>query len=467
MRNISGRYLHRTAGKLPDSEENLQTVKGSKTVKKIHGQRGESMGKETAEDQGRTPGRRKEYEIGRTRSGLRLGFTTGSCAAAAAKAGVQMLLSGDEVRQVRLMTPKGIELYLDVEEIRRGPGSVRCGVRKYSGDDPDVTDGLLICAEVKKEEPEAPLLALTGSEQEDRIRISGGEGVGRVTRPGLEQPVGEAAVNKIPRQMIREAVREICDKYGYSGGVHVTLTIPGGDRVAEKTFNPRLGILGGLSILGTTGIVEPMSEKALTDTICLEMQVLKENGHDYCIVTPGNYGSDFLKEKMDMDLSLAVKCSNYIGEAIDDASMLGMKGILLVGHVGKLVKLAAGVMNTHSRQADCRMEVLASHAAMAGADRDTVTRIMGCINTTEAIRILKERELLVPVMGTVTERIREALRRRAGENLSVGAVMFSTEDGILGKTEEADVLLEQIRRGRSETRQKACSETRQKTRPEA
>ena len=368
---------------------------------------------------------------------------------------------------MRLMTPKGIELYLDVEEIRRGPGSVRCGVRKYSGDDPDVTDGLLICAEVKKEEPEAPLLALTGSEQEDRIRISGGEGVGRVTRPGLEQPVGEAAVNKIPRQMIREAVREICEKYGYSGGVHVTLTIPGGERVAEKTFNPRLGILGGLSILGTTGIVEPMSEKALTDTICLEMRVLKENGHDCCIVTPGNYGSDFLKEKMGMDLSLAVKCSNYIGEAIDDAAMLDMKGILLVGHVGKLVKLAAGVMNTHSRQADCRMEVLASHAAMAGADRDTVTRIMGCINTTEAIRILKERELLVPVMGTVTERIREALRRRAGENLSVGAVMFSTEDGILGKTEEADVLLEQIRRGRSETRQKACSETRQKTRPEA
>ena len=425
------------------------------------------MGKETAEDEGRTPGGRKEYEIGRTRTGLRLGFTTGSCAAAAAKAGTQMLLSGDEVRQVRLMTPKGIELYLDVEEIRRGPGSVRCGVRKYSGDDPDVTDGLLICAEVKKEEPEAPLLALTGSEQEDRIRISGGEGVGRVTRPGLEQPVGEAAVNKIPRQMIREAVREICEKYGYSGGVHVTLTIPGGERVAEKTFNPRLGILGGLSILGTTGIVEPMSEKALTDTICLEMRVLKENGHDCCIVTPGNYGSDFLKEKMGMDLSLAVKCSNYIGEAIDDAAMLDMKGILLVGHVGKLVKLAAGVMNTHSRQADCRMEVLAAHAAMAGADRDTVTRIMGCINTTEAIRILKERELLVPVMGTVTERIREALRRRAGENLSVGAVMFSTEDGILGKTEEADVLLEQIRRGRSETRQKACSETRQKTRPEA
>lgn len=381
---------------------------------------------------------RKTYDIGRTRSDLRLGFTTGSCAAAAAKAAAQMILSGEEVRQVCLMTPKGIELYLDVEDICRSSGSVRCGVRKYSGDDPDVTDGLLVCAEVE--------LAGQFSDEENEIRISGGAGVGRVTRPGLEQAVGEAAVNKVPRQMIREAVRGICENFGYKGRVHVTLSIPGGEETAKKTFNPRLGIQGGLSILGTTGIVEPMSEKALTDTIYLEMKVLRDNGHRFCCVTPGNYGSDFLKNEMDMDLSLAVRCSNYIGETVEDASLLGMKGILLVGHVGKLVKLAAGVMNTHSRQADCRMEVLAAHAAMAGADRSTVTKIMGSVNTTEAVLILKERELLVPVMRTVMERIDEALRRRAGEDLAVGAVMFSTEEGILGKTKGADALLEQIRR---------------------
>ena len=381
---------------------------------------------------------RKTYDIGRTRSGLRMGFTTGSCAAAAAKAAAQMLLSGEEIRQVRLMTPKGVELYLDVEDISRSPGSVRCGVRKYSGDDPDVTDGLLVCAEV---EPGGQF-----SDEDNEVRIAGGPGVGRVTRPGLEQAVGDAAVNKVPRRMIREAVREVCEKYGYKGGVRVTLTIPGGEETAKKTFNPRLGIQGGLSILGTTGIVEPMSEKALTDTIYLEMKVLRDNGYHFGCVTPGNYGSDFLKNEMDMDLSLAVKCSNYIGETVDDASLLGMKGILRIGHVGKLIKLAAGVMNTHSRQADCRMEVLAAHAAMAGADRDTVTRLMGCTNTTEAVLILKERELLVPVMRTVMERIDEALRRRAGENLSVGAVMFSTEEGILGKTKEADALLEKIRR---------------------
>lgn len=415
-------------------------------------ERGESMGKEAAETHnGAGSAGRKIYEIGRTRSGLRFGFTTGSCAAAAAKAAAQMLFSEEEIRQVRLMTPKGVELYLDVEDISRGPGSVRCGVRKYSGDDPDVTDGLLVCAEVES--------AGQSAGEENEIRIIGGAGVGRVTRPGLEQAVGEAAVNKVPRRMIREAVREVCEKHGYTGSVHVTLSIPEGEETAKKTFNPRLGIRGGLSILGTTGIVEPMSEKALTDTIYLEMKVLRDNGHRYCCVTPGNYGSDFIKNEMDMDLSLAVKCSNYIGETIQDASLLGMKGILLIGHVGKLIKLAAGVMNTHSRQADCRMEVLAAHGAMAGADRGTVTRIMGCINTTEAIGILKEKKLLEPVMETVMERIDGVLRRRAGEGLSIEAVMFSTEEGILGKTKGADTLLEQIRREDSEAYRETVKDT--------
>lgn len=398
---------------------------------------------------------RRTYDIGRTRSGLKLGFTTGSCAAAAAKAAAQMLFSGEEIPQVRLMTPKGIELCLDVEEICWMPGSVRCGVRKYSGDDPDVTDGLFVCAQVEMEdgrdmERSAKDEPAAADEPDPNdgilVRISGGAGVGRVTRPGLEQPVGAPAVNRVPRKMIREAVGGVCRKYGRTGIVHVTLSIPEGEKTAEKTFNPRLGIEGGLSILGTTGIVEPMSEKALTDTIYLEMKVLRDNGHAFCCVTPGNYGSDFLEQEMGADLSCAVKCSNYIGETIDDARMLGMKGILLIGHAGKLVKVAAGVMNTHSRQADCRMEVLAAHAAMAGADRYTVQRIMDCINTTEALQILKEKDLAAPVMDTVMERIGDVLKRRAGEELAVEAVLFSTEDGVLGKTKGADALLEKIRK---------------------
>ncbi|HIX63073.1 MAG TPA: cobalt-precorrin-5B (C(1))-methyltransferase CbiD [Candidatus Mediterraneibacter colneyensis] len=377
-------------------------------------------------------------DIGRTRSGLRYGWTTGSCAAAAAKAAAQMLFTGEEIRQVRLMTPKGISLWLDVESITRIPDRVRCAVRKYSGDDPDVTDGLLIFAEVEKKE---------GADlQEPRILLDGGAGVGRVTKPGLEQQIGEAAINKVPRRMITEEVEAVCREHGYSGEITVTISIPEGEETAKKTFNPRLGIMGGLSILGTSGIVEPMSEKALTDTIYLEMKIRRETGHPWCYVVPGNYGMDFLTEDLGVDPDLAVKCSNYVGEAIDDAKLLGMKGILLIGHVGKFVKLAAGVMNTHSRQADCRMEVLASHAAMAGAGTETVKRIMSCLNTTEAVQILKDEKLLDEVMDTVMERIGFYLTQRAGDGMEIGAVMFSGEEGILCQTPNAQKLFERIRR---------------------
>ena len=380
-------------------------------------------------------------EIGRTRSGLRYGWTTGSCAAAAAKAAAQMLFSGEEIRQVRLMTPKGIELYLDVEDVTRLPDRVECAVRKYSGDDPDVTDGLLIYAKVEKGDEESSGL---------RVILDGGTGVGRVTKPGLEQQVGQAAINKVPRRMITEEVERICRAHGYCGEVKVLISIPGGEETAKKTFNPRLGIMGGLSVLGTSGIVEPMSEKALTDTIYLEMKMLRESGYSCCYAVPGNYGMDFLTEQLGINPDLAVKCSNYVGDTIDDAKLLGMKGILLIGHVGKFIKLAAGVMNTHSRTADCRMEVFASHAAMAGADAAVVKEIMACLNTTEAVKILKGRGLLQNVMKTVMERITFYLRQRAGDELETGAVVFSDEEGILGQTENAERLLGLIERQRKD-----------------
>ena len=380
-------------------------------------------------------------EIGRTRSGLRYGWTTGSCAAAAAKAAALMLFSGEEFRQVRLMTPKGIELYLDVEDVTRLPDRVECAVRKYSGDDPDVTDGLLIYAKVEKGDEESSGL---------RVILDGGIGVGRVTKPGLEQQIGQAAINKVPRRMITEEVERICRACGYCGEMKVTISIPDGEETAKKTFNPRLGIVGGLSVLGTSGIVEPMSEKALTDTIYLEMKMLRESGYSCCYAVPGNYGMDFLTDQLGINPDLAVKCSNYVGDTIDDAKLLGMKGLLLIGHVGKFIKLAAGVMNTHSRTADCRMEVFAYHAAMAGADAAVVKEIMACLNTTEAVKILKDRGLLQDIMKTVMERITFYLRQRAGGELETGAVVFSGEEGILGQTENAERLLGLIERQRKD-----------------
>lgn len=383
-------------------------------------------------------------EIGRTRSGLQMGYTTGSCAAAAAKAATEMLLSGEEIRQVRLLAPKGIELYLELEDIMRKKSEVSCAVRKYSGDDPDVTNGILVYATVQKAEKKSKINSENSVDLSERINLDGGVGIGRVTKPGLEQKIGQAAINKVPRRMICEAVEEVCRKHEYTGNLQVRLSVPEGAEVAKKTFNPRLGIEGGISILGTTGIVEPMSEKALTDTIYLEMKMLKENGTDWCYVVPGNYGMDFLREKLQVDTALSVKCSNYVGETIEDAKLLGMKGILLIGHIGKFIKLAAGVMNTHSRQADCRMEVLGVHAAMNGADATIVREIMECINTTEALEILRRENLVEPVMKSVMKRIEFFLKNRAGEELEIGVILFSTEDGILGKSENADELLKKI-----------------------
>lgn len=365
---------------------------------------------------------------------MRTGYTTGSCAAAAAKAAVGMLLSGEVIQQVRLMTPKGGELDLEVEQIERRQHGVRCAIRKDSGDDPDVTNGIYVYAEVRKE-------------PEPGIYLDGGEGIGRITKKGLEQPVGAAAINRVPRQMILEAVKEQSVRYGYQGGFSVIISAPEGKKLAAKTFNPRLGIENGISILGTSGVVEPMSEKALTDTIFLEMKMLKENGIDRCYVVPGNYGRDFLAEQLGVDADQAVKCSNYIGETIDAAVNLEMRSLLLIGHIGKLIKVAAGVMNTHSRQADCRMEVLAAYAAAEGASAECVQAILNCITTTEALELLKEKGILSGVMGRVMERIDFHLRHRAGGSLQVEAIVFSTEDGILGKTKRAEALLKEIRAG--------------------
>lgn len=366
---------------------------------------------------------------------LRTGYTTGSCAAAAAKAAAHMLVSGEVVGEVSLVTPAGIRLYLEVEDIVKENNYVSCAIRKDSGDDPDVTNGILVYARVTFAQDDVV---------KSKVILEAGEGIGRVTQKGLEQSIGDPAINLVPRRMIREAVEEELQKAGIDRGVRVMIWVPDGAEIARKTFNPKLGIEGGISILGTTGIVEPMSEKALTDTIFVEMKVRRENGMDYCYVVPGNYGSDFLHDTLGYQEDAAVKCSNYVGEVIDDAVRLQMKGILLVGHVGKFIKLAAGIMNTHSRQADGRMEILAAHAAMAGGSRELIRQLMECITTTAALELLEKEGILKEVMSTVMIKIEEHLKHRAGDGLEIGAVMFSKEMGILGKTSDADRLAQKI-----------------------
>ena len=362
---------------------------------------------------------------------MRMGYTTGSCAAAASKAAAVMLLSGRKVDTVELMTPKGIGLSLEVEDPSFDGCTASCAIRKDAGDDPDVTDGYLIYSTVTKS-------ASPG------ITIDGGEGVGRVTRAGLEQPVGAAAINKVPRQMIRSAVEEVCGIYGYDGGLEVVISIPGGGELAKKTFNPRLGIVGGISVLGTSGIVEPMSEDALIETIRVDVKMQLAGGRQYLVLVPGNYGLDFLEGYHKEMLRRSVKFSNYLGEAIDAAVEYGAEGVLLVGHIGKFVKLAGGIMNTHSRNADARMEILTAHAAVLGADQATAAALMDCITTDEALDILKDKGLLEGVMKRLLSKMEFYVDHRSAHSLERAVIVFSQVQGILAQSDNAGDIIEKL-----------------------
>lgn len=359
---------------------------------------------------------------------LRLGYTTGSCAAAAAKAAAWMLLTGQRKEQIQIRTPKGITLDLQVCDIRMEPERVSCATEKDSGDDPDVTKGMHITATVSRR-------------REPGVLIDGGKGVGRVTKPGLDQPVGNAAINSVPRQMIRENVDEVCRAADYHGGLDVVISAPGGEEIARKTFNPRLGIEGGISILGTSGIVEPMSEEALVGSIQVEIRQKVASGARYLLVTPGNYGETFLREHMTLPFSESVKCSNFVGQTIDMAQQLGVKGILFVAHIGKFVKVAAGIMNTHSRWADGRGEILAANALRAGISREAALEILEAATTEEALSVVVREGLLDAVMEQLTTRIHDHLNRRAGANCLLGAVLYSNQWGYLGQTESAEELI--------------------------
>lgn len=365
---------------------------------------------------------------------LRRGFTTGSCAAAASKAAVQMLLSGSRVEYVDLVTPKGIPIHVPVEDISVSPDSVSCAVRKDGGDDADDTNGALVYAKVSRKASEG-------------IEVDGGVGVGRVTRRGLDQPVGNAAINRVPRSMIKEAVEDVCGAYGYTGGISVEISVPEGERIAERTFNSRLGIVGGISILGTSGIVEPMSETALLGSIKAEMKVFMAPGRRYLLTVPGNYGKDFLASYPDLEGQQPVECSNFIGDFLDMAVELGAEGVLLVGNLGKLVKLAGGIMNTHSRNADSRMEILASNAVMAGADAETARRVMGCVSTDDALEVLSEKGLVGPTMDVLIPKMEFHMNHRVKGALKVAAITFSSEFGVLGETPSARELLKKIEAG--------------------
>ena len=364
---------------------------------------------------------------------LRCGYTTGTCAAAASKAAVAMLFKQELMDSVAITTPNQTDLIIDVLNPQFKDNVASCSIEKDSGDDPDITNGILVSSKVT--------LLLDSSE----IIIEGGKGVGKVTKGGLDQPVGMSAINSVPRKMIKDSLHELAMQYNYKGGFHVLISVPKGEEIAKKTFNPELGIVGGISILGTTGIVEPMSAKALADSIKVEISVIAAESNESILIFLGNFGKKFTEEELNLSTKPGIMCSNFIDVALDSSVEFGFKNILIVGHIGKLVKLGIGMFNTHSHNGDGRIETLLSCALEAGANIEILNEIQKCVTTNAVLDILYENDLLTKTMDVLNGRIGHNIDRRIPEDINVGFICFANTgeySGVLFESENADDLKE-------------------------
>ena len=364
---------------------------------------------------------------------LRCGYTTGTCAAAASKAAVAMLFKQESMDSVAITTPNQTDLIIDVLNPQFKDNVASCSIEKDSGDDPDITNGILVSSKV------------TLLPDSSEIIIEGGKGVGKVTKGGLDQPVGMSAINSVPRKMIKDSLNELAMQYNYKGGFHVLISVPKGEEIAKKTFNPELGIVGGISILGTTGIVEPMSAKALADSIKVEISVIAAESNESILIFLGNFGKKFTEEELNLSTKPGIMCSNFIDVALDSSVEFGFKNILIVGHIGKLVKLGIGMFNTHSHNGDGRIETLLSCALEAGADIEILNEKQKCVTTNAVLDILYENDLLTKTMGVLNGRIGHNIDRRIPEDINVGFICFANTgeySGVLFESENADDLKE-------------------------
>ncbi|MGO2256493.1 MAG: cobalt-precorrin-5B (C(1))-methyltransferase CbiD [Hafnia alvei] len=361
----------------------------------------------------------------------RKGYTTGSCATAAAKVAALMVLRQQVINQVSIVTPSGVTLRLNVEQPLICGQQASAAIRKDGGDDVDATHGMLIFAQV----------ALNDS---GSISIVGGEGVGTVTRKGIGLPVGSSAINRTPLHTIEEAVREVI---GPERGAEIVIFAPEGEERAQKTYNGRLGILGGISIIGTTGIVTPMSEESWKRSLALELEMKRAQGMTSVILVPGNHGERFVQEQMQLSGDRVVTMSNFVGYMLQETQRLGFRRVVLVGHLGKLIKVAAGIFHTHSHIADGRMETLVTRLALMGAPRELLQAVFEC-STTEAAMELIEQHGLQAVYNDIAQaicaRINQMLRF-AVQPLQCDAVLFSFDNIVLGSNRPVNDIVADLR----------------------
>ncbi|WP_432665699.1 cobalt-precorrin-5B (C(1))-methyltransferase CbiD [Wukongibacter baidiensis] len=360
---------------------------------------------------------------------MRYGYTTGSCAAAASKAAAYMLINNEIIKNIDIETPKGWDLTLEVIEpiIDRDSRTASCYIKKDAGDDPDITNGILIGAKVE----------ITDTAD---IILRGGKGVGQVTKPGLYVPVGEPAINPVPRKMIKDEILKVLPE---GKGAIITISVPEGERIAKKTFNPKLGILGGISILGTSGIVEPMSDDAFKESLAIELNMAVKDGLDRVALVPGNYGEEYAIKLFGIDKSQILKTSNFIGFMLNKCIENNVKKVLIIGHIGKLVKVAGGIFHTHSKVADARLEIIAANLALMGAKKEIIEEVFECVTTEGVVNILEAYDY-DEIYKVLCKKAEERCLSHTHGELEIGVIMFSMEKGLLAIGDSAKAILEEF-----------------------
>lgn len=369
----------------------------------------------------------------------RRGYTTGSCATGASKAATYMLLNKKRIETVNIDTPKGIQLSLKIHNVNISKNYVECSIQKDGGDDIDATHTMHIHARAE----------IVDRENQD-ILVCAGIGIGIVTKKGLSVEVGRPAINPVPMNMIHTELKKVLgenvsEAIGENKSLKITIFAPRGEEVAKKTFNPRLGIIGGISILGTTGIVEPMSDEGWKKSLSIELQMKKEQGLDKIILVPGNHGESFIKEKLCLDMKYVIRTSNFIGYMLKEAQRMGYKKILMAGHIGKFIKISAGIFNTHSKIADARSEILVSNLALMKAPYEFLKSISECVTAEAAIELINDseyKEFFDLVSNKCKFKIKQYL---CDDEIDVEVMMFSMDKTLLGKSDNTDSLVEVFR----------------------
>lgn len=369
---------------------------------------------------------------------LRGGYTTGACVAAGAKAAALYMQDSLTADVVEITALDGTRLLIPVKKIEKLAEDslapvIRAEVVKDAGDDPDITNGTSVFVTLTLARSEDDLKAVPGvSVRHEHILFEAGEGIGHATKPGLSLSVGEPAINPGPRQLVHNSLLEA---FGSPRPCRVRIDIPAGRELAKKTLNPVLGIEGGISIIGTTGVLRPMSEEAFKESLVPQIKVARAAGFDTQIFVPGKIG-ERIAASWGLPEAGMVQTSNFIGYMLEAAAEIGLKRILLFGHIGKLAKVAAGVFHTHNRVGDARLEVLAAYSGAMGMPGEGIERILGAVTTEEALPVIAEYGL---------ERVYERIAARASyraerlifNKVQVGTVLVTLQGELLGMDDRA------------------------------